>query len=246
VPARAAFIKTSLVDYPGRVASVLFLPGCDFRCPYCHNAELVAGFPASGGGGPAGGGSAGAGLRPIEEFYEHLDRRGAVLSGAVISGGEPLIHPDAPDIASEIRRRGLAVKLDTNGSFPDRVEAVGADYVALDLKAPPSAYARVAPGLPDAGDLVLETLRLLRRLASAGRLEFEIRITCAPGIVGPEDMDELASILEAGDLVCLQGFRPGGCLDPAWDGLAPHSGPVMEALLAAVRARAPKARIRGG
>ncbi len=248
--ARAAFIKTSLVDFPGRVASVLFLPGCDFRCPYCHNAELAAGGQGAPGGAVAGGAVAGdgpeaAGLRPIEEFYEHLDRRAAVLSGAVVSGGEPLIHPDAPRIAAEIRRRGLAVKLDTNGSFPGRVEAVGADYVALDLKAPPSAYARVAPGMPDAAERVLETLRLVRRLAAAGKLEYEIRVTCAPGIVGPEDIGELASVLESGDRVWLQGFRPGGCLDPAWDGLEPYSGAVMGELLAAVRERAPKAALRG-
>jgi pyruvate formate lyase activating enzyme len=238
MPARAAFIKTSLVDFPGRVASVLFLPGCDFRCPYCHNAGLVA--------AEAGAGTAGAeGLAPIEEFYSHLDRRATVLSGAVISGGEPLLHADAPAIAAEIRRRGLAVKLDTNGSFPDRIEAVGADYAALDLKTAPSAYSRVAPSMPDAGDRALETLALLRRLSEAGKLEFEIRITCAPGVVEPEDIEELASALEAGDLVFLQPFRPGGCLDPEWDGIAPHSPSVMGALLDAVRKRAPRASIRG-
>jgi pyruvate formate lyase activating enzyme len=240
MPARAAFVKTSLVDFPGRVASVLFLPGCDFRCPYCHNAAIVDGAALA-----APGGEAPEDLRPIEEFYEHLDRRAAVLSGAVISGGEPLLRADAPSIAAEIRRRGLAVKLDTNGSFPDRVEAVGADYVALDLKAAPSAYARVAPGLADAADRVLETLRLLRSLSAAGRLEFEIRVTCAPGVVGPEDVEELASVLEREDLVYLQAFRPGGCLDPAWDEVEPHPRPVMEGLLAAVRERAPRARMRG-
>ncbi len=244
VPARAAFIKTSLVDYPGRVASVLFLPGCNYRCPYCHNAELVEVGLGSGGQEGASGPAA-AELRPIEEFFEHLDKRAAVLSGAVISGGEPLIHPGTPLIAEQIRRRGLSVKLDTNGSFPDRVEAVGADYIALDLKAAPSAYERVAPGMSDAADRVLATLRLLRRLSSAGKIEFEIRITCAPGIVGPGDIENLASALETDDLVYLQSFRPGGCLDPAWDGIEPHSGAVMEALLAAVRARAPKARVRG-
>jgi pyruvate formate lyase activating enzyme len=234
MPARAAFIKTSLVDFPGRVASVLFLPGCDFRCPYCHNAALV------GRGGETAGD-----LRPIEEFYEHLDRRSGLISGAVISGGEPLIYPDAAGIAAEIRRRGLALKLDTNGSFPDRVEAVGADYVALDLKAAPSAYARVAPGLPDAGERVLDTLRLLRRLSAAGKLEYELRVTCAPGIVGPEDIWELASVLEAGDTVYLQAFRPGGCLDPTWDGVEPYGRSVMDGLLSALRSSAPRSRIRG-
>jgi pyruvate formate lyase activating enzyme len=234
MPARVAFIKTSLVDFPGRVATVLFLPGCDFRCPYCHNAALVGRGDETAGD-----------LRPIEEFYAHLDRRAGLISGAVISGGEPLLHPDAPAIAAEIRRRSLAVKLDTNGSFPDRLEAVGADYVALDLKAAPSAYDRVAPAMPDSGERVLETLRLLRRLSAAGKLEYEVRVTCAPGIVGPEDIWELASALEEGDLVYLQAFRPGGCLDPTYDGVEPYGRSVMDCLLAALRARAPRSRIRG-
>jgi pyruvate formate lyase activating enzyme len=230
---RVAYRKTSLVDFPGRVATVLFLPGCDFRCPYCHNAGLVDASREEGE------------LAPLGEFLAFLDRRKRVISGVAISGGEPLLHEELPRLSAAVRERGLAVKLDTNGSFPERVEAAAADYVALDFKTAPSEYARVAPALPDAADRVLETLRLLRSLSAKGRLEFEIRITCAPGIVGPEELEAMAALLEPGDRVFLQAFRPGGCLDPAWDSALPYAPSDMEGLLAAAARRAPLARIRG-
>jgi pyruvate formate lyase activating enzyme len=226
-----AYIKTSLLDFPGRLASVLFLPGCNFRCPYCHNAALVA--PAAGAGAQ--------GLSPLGEFLEFLDRRKSHISGVVISGGEPLLREETPRIARAIRERGLAVKLDTNGSFPGRLADVAADYVALDFKTAPAAYGRVAPGTPDAGDRVLESLAWLR--ARGG--PFEIRITCAPGIVGAEELEAIAAALEAEDEVILQDFRPGGCLDPRWDSLAPYPPEDLRSFLAILRRSSPRARLRG-
>ena len=233
-----AYLKTSLIDFPGRLASLLFLPGCNFRCPYCHNAALVE---------QGGAGGAGAGLVPLEDYLDFLDRRKKLISGVVISGGEPLIHEEAPAIARSIHEKGLAVKLDTNGSFPGRLAAIEADYVALDLKTDPAQYGRVAPTPPqggsiDAGAAVLESLALLR---SSGT-PFEIRITCAPGIVGQAEIEAMASHLEAGDEVILQNFRPGGCLDPRWDGKGPIAREAMEGLLEIARKAAPRARMRGG
>ena len=207
---------------------MLFLPGCDFRCPYCHNAELVR-----------------APLKPcpstLDDFYAHLDRRKTLISGVVISGGEPLVHEDAARIARAVRELGLAVKLDTNGSFPSRIADIYADYVALDLKTAPAAYRRVAPGFAEAGNRVMESLAYLR---SSGT-EFEIRITCAPGIVGDEEFREIALSLEKDDEVYLQDFRPGGCLDPAWDKVEPYPHEAMAEYLAILRRRAPRTRIRG-
>jgi pyruvate formate lyase activating enzyme len=238
MPSRVAYIKTSLIDFPGRLASVLFLPGCDFRCPYCHNAALVdperAAVPGEGAG-------SGEGLVSMGEFLEFLDKRKSLISGVVISGGEPLLYEETPRIARAIRERGLAVKLDTNGSFPARIAPVAADYVALDFKTSSSAYGRVAPALSEAGERVLESLAYLRGSGTP----FEVRITCAPGIVGPIELEAMALSLEAGDEVVLQGFRPGGCLDPAWDSVEPYSREAMEGFLAILRRRAPRARLRG-
>lgn len=224
-----AIRKTSLIDFPGRLAAVFFLPGCGFRCPYCHNSELVD--PAN----PP------EGLVPLDEALAFLERRKGLLGGLVLSGGEPLLHPEAARIAGRARELGLAVKLDTNGSFPGRVAAVGADYVALDLKTSPGRYGLVAPGLEDAGSLVLESLRGIR----ASGVPFEVRITCAPGLVGPADAKAMAEFLEPGDRVYLQPFRPGGCLDPAWDGLEPLGLAEMAAILETIKAAAPLAAIRG-
>jgi pyruvate formate lyase activating enzyme len=235
---RVGYIKTSLIDFPGRVASVLFLPGCDFRCPYCHNAALVDpgwDVQVEGDGGLSGSAR-------LDGFFEFLDRRKHLVSGVVLSGGEPLLDRDTPRIARSIHGRGLAVKLDTNGSFPARIADVAADYVALDFKTAPAAYGRVAPGMRSAGDCFLESLAYLR---SSGT-PFEIRVTCAPGVVGLPEFEAMALELEKGDEVLLQDFRPGGCLDPAWDSVEPYPRMVMEAFLAIVRRRAPQARIRGG
>ncbi len=225
-----AFIKTSLIDFPGRLASVLFLPGCNFRCPYCQNADLVD--PAR---------RADRFSSTLEEFFELLIRRRSLVSGVVVSGGEPLVHEETAMIARSIRELGLAVKLDTNGSFPSRIAEIEADYVALDIKTSSTAYGRVAPDLPGAGARVLESLAYLR---SSGT-PFEIRITCAPGIVGAAEIDALALELEAEDEVLLQAFRPGGCLDPAWDEAVPYQRGAMDGFLATLRRRAPRARIRG-
>jgi pyruvate formate lyase activating enzyme len=228
---RVAYLKTSLIDFPGRLASVLFLSGCDFRCPYCHNAALVDERRAG----------AEDDLAPLKEFYGYLDKRKSLLSGVVISGGEPLLHEETPAIADAIREKGLAVKLDTNGSYPERIAAVGADYVALDLKTSRAAYGRVAPGISETGAKVLETLAYLR---SSGT-PFEIRVTCAPGIVGPSELEVLSLSFESGDEVLLQEFRPGGCLDPTFDRVEPYTRAEMEGLLAIVKRRVPKARVRG-
>ena len=235
---RIAYLKTSLIDFPGRMASVLFLPGCDFRCPYCHNAALVD----HGGDVQAEGDGRFSGSARLDGFFEFLDRRKHLVSGVVIYGGEPLLDRDTPRIARSIRERGLAVKLDTNGSFPARIAEVAADYVALDFKTAPAAYGCVAPGMSGAGDRFLESLAYLR---SSGT-PFEIRVTCAPGVVGVPEFEAMSLDLEKGDEVLLQDFRPGGCLDPAWDSMEPYPRAVMEGFLAIVRRRAPRARICGG
>jgi pyruvate formate lyase activating enzyme len=228
---RVAFVKTSLIDFPGRLASVLFFPLCDFRCPYCQNAALVE---------PEG--REDPGLVSLGEFLEFLDRRKSLISGVVLSGGEPLLHEEAPRVARAIRERGLAVKLDTNGSFPSRIAEVAPDYTALDFKTSPAAYDRLAPGQGEAaGRAVLESMARLRSSGSP----FEIRITCVPGIVGTAEAEAMAGCLEGSDEVVLQAFRPGGCLDPGYDGVEPYSRAEMAELLTIFARSAPKARLRG-
>ena len=244
MPKRAALRKTSLIDFPGRVASVLFFPGCNLRCPYCHNAEL-----ALAGAGGSGSDDADDGTIPIEEALAAIASRAGRISGVVLSGGEPLVYADMPELAEAVRAMGLAVKLDTNGSFPDRIASIRPEYVAMDLKTAPASYGRLRPaqagspsvggaGLDDAetGDRIKASMKLIRGLG----VEYEFRITCAPGILQDGDIEGILEVLEPEDNVILQAFRPGGCLDPAYDSVEAYPREWMEALRARIAAAAPR------
>ncbi|MFH2115778.1 MAG: anaerobic ribonucleoside-triphosphate reductase activating protein [Spirochaetota bacterium] len=222
--------KTSLVDYPGRVASVFFLPGCNFACPYCHNPELVSSIDMSA-------------LVPLEQAFAHLKRRAGLITALVISGGEPALHSGLPDLVAQAKSLGLLVKLDTNGSFPDRITAAGADYLAMDLKTDPERYTGLWPHAPaDAAGLIRESMAVVRGSGAA----YEFRITCAPGIFGPADALAVAGLLEPVDPVFLQAYHPGRVLDPDWAaGVRPYVDSEMDSLLEIIRERAPLARIRG-
>jgi len=224
--------KTSLVDYPGRVASVFFLPGCNFACPYCHNPELVRLQQRQVNG-----------LVPLSVAMAHLERRRDLLGGVVLSGGEPCLHPELPELAVDIRRLGLLVKLDTNGSFPERIHPVQADYVAMDLKTDPERYGKLWPGAPaDAAGRIRDSMELVRSSGAA----YEFRITCVPGIFGPAEAEAVAELLRSEDRVILQNYRPGRVLDPDWAaGVRPYVDSEMDSLLEIIQERAPLARIRG-
>ncbi|OHD19388.1 MAG: anaerobic ribonucleoside-triphosphate reductase activating protein [Spirochaetes bacterium GWB1_59_5] len=229
---RLGIQKTSLVDYPGRVSAVLFAAGCALRCPYCHNPELVE---------PSG--SQAAVLVSVDEALAFLQRRRDVLTGVVLSGGEPTLHAGLPELAQSIRALGLNVKLDTNGTLPERIVPVGADYIAMDLKTSPERYSELWPGAPDdAADRIRSSVIAVRQSGA----EYEFRITCAPGIFAEADAKAVAALLAPEDPVFLQRYRPGRVLDPAWDsGIFPYTEERLAGLLAIIRNVAPTARIRG-
>ena len=236
---RLGIQKTSLVDFPGRVSAVLFTAGCALRCPYCHNPDLVITRADAARDDAARD----DGLSSVEEALAFLERRRAVLSGVVLSGGEPTLHPGLPALAAAIRDLGLAVKLDTNGTAPERIAPVGADYVAMDLKTTPERYAELWPGAPaDAAEIIRRAVATVRGSGA----EYEFRITCAPGIFAEADASAVAALLEPGDPVFLQRYRPGRVLDPAWAaGASPYTEERLERLLGIIREAAPKARLRG-
>ncbi len=129
--------KLTLLDFPNKTAATVFTPGCDFRCPFCHNRELVSGpYPTY----------------PPEDFFAFLETRHGLLDGVCITGGEPLMQADIGSFCQRIHDMGFAVKLDTNGSYPDAlrdlVSAGLLDYVAMDVKNSPDSYARTV-GIPD-------------------------------------------------------------------------------------------------
>ncbi|MDX9898352.1 MAG: anaerobic ribonucleoside-triphosphate reductase activating protein [Spirochaetia bacterium] len=229
---RIGIQKTSLVDFPGRVSAVLFMRGCNMRCPYCHNPRLVVPEDEED-----------EALVTPKEALEFLDRRRSVLSGAVLSGGEPTLHKDLPALAADIRSLGYKVKLDTNGTMPDCIAAVGADYIAMDIKTSFQRYQELWPGSPpDASERLRRSMRMIRDSGSG----YEFRITCVPGIFTESDAEMVAGLLEERDTIILQRYRQGRVLDPAWaGGVSPYTEERLSGLLAIVRRAAPMARIRG-
>jgi pyruvate formate lyase activating enzyme len=205
---KLALRKTSLVDYPGKVAAVFFFPGCNLRCPWCHNRELLEGPPE--------------GLTPLEEALEHLKKRRSVLGGVVISGGEPTIYKGIFALIRAIKDLGLPVKLDTNGMASVVLEELlkhtetRPDYIALDLKLAPGRYGILTPGpgLRDPGGELEKSAALIR----ASGINREFRTLVFPrGFITEEDIRRLAPLAD-GSPWYFRPFRPGNCLDPAWNG----------------------------
>lgn len=155
--------KMTLLDYPGKVACTVFLGGCNFRCPFCHNSELFMGKPEK--------------LMEDETFFQFLSKRKGLLDGVCVSGGEPTLYKNLPEFLAKIKELGFAVKLDTNGSRPELVKELAekglVDYIAMDVKNSPAMYARTV-GLENM-DLspVEESLRFLM----VGKLAYELRTT---------------------------------------------------------------------
>ena len=191
--------KLAMVDYPGKLAATVFTGGCNLRCPFCHNALLVTRLDETPELGE-------------EAVLSFLATRTKLLDGVVLSGGEPLLQPDAADFLRKIRQMGFAVKLDTNGFFPDRLSAILeeglVDYVAMDIKNAPEKYPITCgiPGLDTAP--VAESVKLLRQSG----VDFEFRTTLVREFHTPEDLLAIGRWLEGSPRYFLQAFLDSGNL----------------------------------
>lgn len=207
---RLGFIKTSLIDYPGTVSAVVFTPGCNLRCPYCHNPELVTGsLPPD--------------LIQKNSVLKHLEKRKSILGGVCITGGEPLLHKDLPEFIETLHVLGLKVKVDTNGTFPERLSLLRADFIAMDIKTDPEKY----PLLLGAGESQATNLKESIRWIIASGIPHQFRTTVVPGIVGKEDLQRVLPLLAGAKELVLTQFRPGKLLDPSFSTKLP---PTLEEL----------------
>ena len=191
--------KLTLLDFPGRTACTLFTGGCNLRCPFCHNVPLVL--------DPAGGDAI-----PETEIFSFLSRRHGILDGVAITGGEPLLQPDIASFIRRVRKEGFAVKLDTNGFFPDRLaellRAGLVDYAAMDVKNRPEKYAETCG---------LETVDLSRieasmRLLTDSGIEYEFRTTVVKEFHTIDDIEAVAKWISGAKRYFLQAFRDSGDL----------------------------------
>ena len=218
--------KTTLLDFPGKVACTVFLAGCNLRCPFCHNASFVTSIPDA--------------MMEEGEFFAFLRKRQGILDGVCVTGGEPTLRKDLPDFIAKIKSLGYAVKLDTNGTNPEMVQALlpSLDYVAMDIKASPERYSAVCGGIDLLAD-VKESVRILM----AGSTDYEFRTTCVHPFHDPEDMASIGKWLRGAKQYYLQNFVDSG--DLVGTGTTGLTKEEMEALRTAVLPHIPNTRIRG-
>lgn len=220
----AGIIKQSLLDYPEEIATVLFTRGCNFRCPYCHNPDLLV-KPRPGTGPPG---------ISTEEVLALLERQKGFVDAVVITGGEAgLYHAELPGEFSLFKERGLLCKLDTNGTntvlLNDLLRHKLIDYVAMDIKAPLefSRY-KLAAGRLSREDFfhVRGSIELLRHADAA----VQFRTTVVPVLHTPEDIVAIARSIAGSDLYTLQQFNPLVTLDAGYSAALPYSASEMEAI----------------
>ena len=222
--------KLTLLDYPEKVACTVFTGGCNLRCPFCHNASLVLGAPF-----------------PDEiaesELFAYLQKRRNVLDGVCVTGGEPLLQPDLEDFLSRVRALGLSVKLDTNGTFPDRlrsvVEAGLVDYVAMDVKNSPERYAETT----GVSDFDCSAVRESMDFLLAGSVDYEFRTTVVRGLHDAESIRGAARSIRGAKRYFLQKFVDSGELIE--NGFSAFSDPEMKGFLNIAKTYVQSAALRG-
>ena len=223
--------KLTLLDYPGTVACTVFTGGCNFRCPFCHNAALVLPELMDR-------------ENQEEKVLSFLKKRQGILEGVAITGGEPLLHADMPQFLAKIRELGFRIKLDTNGSFPQRLaEIVNAglvDRVAMDIKNPPELYAKTV-GLER---LDMEAIEHSKNFLLEGRVDYEFRTTVVKGLHSAESIAAAAKWIEGAREYYLQQFKDSGQL-LAGGGLEAFNEEEMKALADAARPFVSAVQLRG-
>jgi pyruvate formate lyase activating enzyme len=203
----AGFQKNSFIDYPGKISCVIFFSGCNFKCPYCHNPELV--MP---GLAPK---EAHSGAPSLDDIFDFLKKRKGFTDGVVITGGEPTLHDGIIRLMGDVKQLGFSVKLDTNGSRPSMLEEIISlsivDYVAMDIKTDPFSYSpsfieRYAP------ETTLKSIDII--MSSA--VGYEFRTTCVKPFVDPDIMENICEHIDGAKRYCLQKFSPTKVLDPGF------------------------------
>jgi pyruvate formate lyase activating enzyme len=218
--------KMTLLDYAGKVACIVFTHGCNFRCPYCHNAPLVKEAPE---------------CVSEEELFAFLKKRRGILDGVVVSGGEPTLQKDIIPFLEKIKALGYSVKLDTNGTDPavlGEIVSLGlCDYVAMDIKNSREKYALAAGCEVD-----IKAVEKSVSLLLSGEVDYEFRTTVTRELHGEEDMRGIGEWIKGAKRYFLQTFVDSGSL--VGEGMSAYSAEEMKALADAVRPYIPSVTVR--
>jgi len=205
-------IDSSFIDYPKKIAMVIFTAGCNFKCHYCHNPELVnPELPFL---------SEDKAIKRIEAKKEWVD-------GIVITGGEPTLHPDLPEFIKKLKKMGLMVKLDTNGTNPQMLKKIFEekliDYIAMDIKAPLEDYKKITCTDFDT-KLISQSIELIKNSG----IEYEFRTTILPKLLKEEDIIKIGYLLNGAKVLVLQTFKSEKTLDPEYKTQPSYLKPQME------------------
>ncbi len=200
----SGLLKTSLIDYPNKISSVLYTPRCNLRCPFCHNWRIV--------------------LDPKPPFLSEteainiLESRKKYIDAVVITGGEPTMHDDLPNFILKLKKKGFQVKLDTNGFYPEVLRAClpFVDYVALDIKTTPEKY--ITLGAKNTINL-LYTINMLKK----GKIAYEFRTTLVPELITVEDVPRIGELIVGGSKLVLQQYNSEDTLDKEYKKIEPYS-----------------------
>lgn len=230
----AGFQKTSLVDWPGQICATVFFAGCNFRCPFCHNPELVLQDEIDQ-------------LPKIsfDDFIVELHKRKSLIDGVCITGGEPLLNPDLTKLITRIKKLDLKVKLDTNGTNPkllkQLIDKQLVDYIAMDMKSPLSKY-----GETTASKINVDVIKQSIKLIIDSGIEHEFRTTMFPAFVKPEDLVPMAKELEGAQAFYLQQFSfDRKILDPAYEPVKPYTPEQLKEMLKKIEPLFKSSGIRG-
>jgi pyruvate formate lyase activating enzyme len=216
--------KLSLIDFPGKIAATVFLIGCNFKCPFCQNPELVDSEKIK--------------KQPLiseKDFFKFLNERKDFLEGVCITGGEPTIHKDLVDFIKKIKQKGFLVKLDTNGSNPEvlkkLLKANLLDFIAMDIKTSLGKYEKVYPvksrNAGAAKQLFNRVKKTIDLIKNSG-IDYEFRITIVPGLVEKKDIGEIGHWLKGVKKFALQQFQNKKVLDKKFEKIKPYSDEVLK------------------
>lgn len=217
----------TMLDYPGKVACTIFTYGCNFRCPFCHNATLVIDE---------------AELFSEDEILAYINKRKGILDGVCISGGEPLLQPDIFEFISKIKETGLLVKLDTNGSYPDKLkEAIDRgliDYVAMDIKTSKENYSRVCDV-----NVKIEDIEKSVQILLENKVDYEFRTTVVREMHTREDFEKISSWIKGAKRYFLQCFRDNENL--IGNNLSAYTASELESFLEVLKCNINEVSLRG-
>ena len=226
------WVRTSLIDYSGKIATVIYTGGCNLRCPFCHNPELLSG---------------GDGYETIafQEIMEFLKFREGMIDGIVVSGGEPLIHKSIITLFRKLREFDIQIKLDTNGCFPEQLQMILdlglIDMVAMDIKSSRDAYSEIVGNKRDIVKKIDASLNILK----SSSIPFELRTTILPNIHTKQMMLDIVQWIAPVEHYYLQQFRPEVTLDHSYNRLRPVTQSELKELQLVCQQIIPQTSIRG-